>query len=358
VSRPTTAVLPFRRSAFVTGGTGSIGSPLVRLLRRRGFSVTSLGRRSVHTDDPGIRHIAGDVADREVVRRSIGGHSLVFHLAADFALGVSRRDAARMQVTNVVGTRTVLQEAWRAGAAKIVHCSSIGALGSSGPPGAVADETHPHDGRFQSVYVRTKREGHLVARELARSGAPLVIALPGAAYGPGVSSILTRQIAAIAAGRMGAAPRVSGIHSYTYVDDLVEGLCAVAEAGRIGEEYILAGPPVAFEDFCRTVAQAAGTDPPRMWISPWLLRLLSWLHDWVPGARRLLGKRPLSREEVAMIADANWAVSSGKARSELGFHARTLAEGLPETLQWMRATAAMAPGACAKVLPAQASNSA
>jgi nucleoside-diphosphate-sugar epimerase len=321
---------------FVTGGTGSIGRALVRHLRTRGLTVTCLTRRSGGSTEPGVLYVQGDVTDHASVRRSIQGHRIVFHLAAHFELGVLCRDALRMELTNVEGTRTVLEEAWRAGAVKVVHCSSIGALGSSGAPGTVADERHPHDGRFQSAYVRTKHEGHRVARELADGGAPITIALPGAAYGPGVESILTRQIRSILAGRMIAAPGVSGIHSYTYIDDLVEGLCRASEAGTIGEEYILAGQPVQFADFCRTVARVAEVPPPRVWISPAILRLLSWIHAWAPGGKRLLGKWPLSREEVAMIADANWAVSSEKARRELGFQARTLSEGLPPTLRWIR----------------------
>lgn len=61
-----------------------------------------------------------------------------------------------------------------------------------------------------------------------------------------------------------------------------------------------------------------------------------WIADHLGGARLLGGGLPLSGEAVAMALDANWAFSSAKAERELGWRARSLHEGLPGTLAWLR----------------------
>ena len=132
----------------------------------------------------------------------------------------------------------------------------------------------------------------------------------------------------IAERRVSSIPSVSGIHSYTHVDDIVEGLWLAATRGRIGEEYILAGPPLPLKEFYQTVARAAGVPPPRWALSPRIVRAVSFVYEHLPGAKRLLPNRPYSKEHVAMVLDANWAVSSAKAAHELGWHARTLEDGL------------------------------
>jgi dihydroflavonol-4-reductase len=327
------------KHAYVTGGTGGIGRVFVELLRNRGVEVTCAVRhppeRVAALD--GVRYVTVDVLDRERVHETIQGHELVCHLAGHVRFGIRGADAEQLWSTHVMGTRIVLEEGWRAGAAKLVHCSSVGALGSSGGGGHVADESHWYEGRPPSHYVRSKREAHCVARSLAATGAPVVIAIPGAAYGPGVETILTRQIRQILAGRLRIAPSVEGIHSYTHVDDLADGLWAVSNQGRIGEEYILSGAPVAFADFCRITARHAGVRAPRFVVPGVAMKALAFCRRWVPGLRRMLSRLPLDPEEVAMLVDANWAFSAVKAQRELGFKPRGFEQGIDETIAWLRA---------------------
>jgi dihydroflavonol-4-reductase len=240
-----------------------------------------------------------------------------------------------MRRVNVTGTQHVLEEAWKSGARRIIHCGTVGALGSSGPPGHVGDENHVHCGKFPSLYVKTKYEGVQLARELIRQGAPLIIVLPQAAYGPGTVKLTGRQIWNIKTSRMTAIPDAPMIFGYVHVDDVAEGMWLAVQTGRVGETYILGGQLMTLADFYQTVARHVGVRAPARRISPRVLRLLSWIREHIPGARRLFGSNPLSREEVAMSTEANFAYYSDKAARELGWKARTLDEGLPETIRWI-----------------------
>jgi nucleoside-diphosphate-sugar epimerase len=171
---------------------------------------------------------------------------------------------------------------------------------------------------------------------MARRGAPVIIVLPGAVYGPGDESALARQLRCIAAGRARAIPAAAGVFPYTHVDDVVEGMLLAWEKGRPGESYLLAGENLSLEEFYQQAARAAGVKPPRWRLPRGLTRLLSWWYDFLPGGELLTGGLPMSREAVAMVLDANWAYSSAKAQKELGWRARSFQEGLADTLAALR----------------------
>jgi nucleoside-diphosphate-sugar epimerase len=328
-----------RKRAYVTGASGFLGRALVRLLVNRGLEVTCVvrdPRKAEYMKALPVRVVEADVRDRELIRKTIAGHSLVFHLAAWVKFGIDPKQAETMRAVNVTGTRNVLEEAWRNGAERIVYCSTIGALGSSGPAGRLGNEEQLHNGHFQCVYVRTKYEALLEAKDLAARGAPIVLVFPNATYGPGDTGIIAQQLLVALQGRMTAVPAVPGIYCYTHVEDIVQGLWLAAQKGRIGESYILAGAPLELAEFFAKVAAQAGIAPPRRRIPVWLLRAMASVLDTIPRGRAIANGRPLNREAVAMITEANWAFSAAKAESELGWHARPLDEGLEETLNWVR----------------------
>lgn len=327
------------KKAYVTGATGFIGGRLAQLLVEKKMEVTCLVRspeRIKHLKPLRIKVVTGDITDRERVAETIQGHDLVFHIAAWYEIGVPSGKESAMRLTNVTGTENVLEAAWKSGAERIVYCSTVAALGSSGPPDQMVDENHPHDGRFQSLYARTKWEAHQAAKGLIKEGAPITMVLPGAVYGPGDTSLIAQQMQLIVEEKVPAMPKAPGIYCYTHVDDVAAGLLLAAEKGRAGEAYILAGPALTMEEFHCIVAKQAGVKPPKFSIPSGMLRALAWIYENVPGGKIVSGGLPMSREAIAMTTQANWAFSSQKAEKELGWKARSFAEGLAETLEWMQ----------------------
>jgi dihydroflavonol-4-reductase len=255
-----------KKRVYVTGANGFLGRALVRLLVNRGLEVTCVvrdTRKAEYLKTLPVRVVEADVRNREQIRQSIAGHSLVFHLAAWVKFGIDSKQAETMRAVNVTGTRNVLEEAWLSGAERIVYCSTIGALGSTGPAGRLGNEDQLHDGNFQCVYVKTKREALLEAEDLAARGAPIVLVFPNATYGPGDTGIIAQQLLVALQGRMTAVPDAPGIYCYTHVDDIAQGLWLAAQKGGIGERYVLAGTPLELAEFYAKVAAKAGIAPPR-----------------------------------------------------------------------------------------------
>src|SRR5690606_35733377 len=118
---------------LVTGATGMIGSVLVRRLVEAGRDVRILHRPKSRLADLGemqslVDRAVGDVTDAASVRSAMEGVDEVYHVAAVIAYG-GKRDWPRLRRVNVEGTANVVNAALDAGVQRVVHTSSIAALG-------------------------------------------------------------------------------------------------------------------------------------------------------------------------------------------------------------------------------------
>src|SRR5688500_15906951 len=129
--------------AFVTGATGFVGSRLAKRLRERGDDVVCLVRKPVKAapiEAAGCRLVEGDLSDQATIRGAMEGCDAVFHLAADYRVGVRTSEYPKMQDANIGGTTRVIDAAVEAGVAKIVYVSTIAAFGNT--RGETVDESY------------------------------------------------------------------------------------------------------------------------------------------------------------------------------------------------------------------------
>jgi dihydroflavonol-4-reductase len=254
--------------AFVTGGTGLIGRSLIRQLVERGYHVHALARSAAGAATVsalGATSVPGDVTDRESMRAGMRGSEVVFHLAAIYDYAPEAK--AQCEPINVEGTRVVLELAHELRVPRIVYTSSLAVFGDT--HGELPDETYRADGPFLTEYDRTKWQAHYeVAMPLIEAGAPIIIVMPGAVYGPGDTSWLAEAMRLFHRGLMPLVPGPESVVTYAYVDDVAEGHILAAEKGRVGESYILAGPAVPLGemvDFLGAIdRQAAAGGPPAL----------------------------------------------------------------------------------------------
>jgi UDP-glucose 4-epimerase len=129
-----TATFPRGERVLVTGGSGFIGSNLVKALVKNGCEVTVLdnlssGHRTNLDPFPQIRFINGDVRDPAAVDAATEGAAIVFHLAASVGNKRSIDDPIADAEINVLGTLRILEAARKHKVRKVVASSSAGIFG-------------------------------------------------------------------------------------------------------------------------------------------------------------------------------------------------------------------------------------
>jgi dihydroflavonol-4-reductase len=313
---------------LVTGGTGFLGSHLTRLLVERGDEVRALVRGTADVTVFAGLDVAtarGNVLDRRAVRRALSGVDRVFHAAGTTNLRLSREQTFALTVE---GTRIVLEEALRAGVERVVHTSSLAAVGPA-RKGAVATESNVWDAaRHRIPYVDAKHAAEGVALALAGRGLPVVIVNPATLLGPGdrggSSTVLVRRFM-----RRQIPAYVDGTLNVVGVADVARGHLLADERGVPGQRYILGNRNFTMDRLFADLARLSGIDPPAVKLPARVALALAEGGQWVAG-----GAMP-SPEEVRIVS-LNWACSSAKAKRELGWRTSPHEDCLEETIAWYR----------------------
>lgn len=315
---------------FLTGGTGFIGGRIARRLRERGDDVVALVRtpgRAEALSALGCTLVEGGLADETAIRTGLDKADTAIHGAAVYEVGIPAKQRPAMFEANVTGTRNVLSAALDAGTPKAVYVSSVVAFGNT--KGIVADETSEHPGRYVSYYDETKHLAHQEARRQIAAGLPLVIAQPGAVYGPKDHSVIGDMVRKVAKGRLPAVPFPGMGVNAVYLDDVVDGILLALDAGRTGEAYVLGGELTTLGKIVRTAARVAGRRPPRLTMPTFLAKAVAPIGA-VAGP--LMGYPPNMRELISSSDGVTYWATDAKARAELGYAPRDLEAGLRDTL--------------------------
>lgn len=320
---------------FLTGATGYIGSGLCRRLAAAGHELRALVRPSSRTEELrrlGVATFVGDLLDRASMRNGMSGADWVIHAAAELDPASSSR---RMQEANVTGSENVASLAWKLGVPRFLSVSSIAYFGGSPPDGTPATEASPVQRPFPTPYSATKHDGQKAIAAYTSKGLRLNTVYPSLVYGPpskrGGANVMLRNLAK---GRFPALVGADRKASWVYLDDVVAGMEAVIERAPAGRDYLLAGEVATVRQLADAVCATAGIAPPRREISPAFARTALTV---AAPLMRLFGRRPpIPPRQVASLA-RHWAFDDTRARSELGWRPRGLAEGLPPTVAFLLA---------------------
>jgi len=321
--------------AFVTGGTGFIGRAVVRKLVARSYQVTALARSehgAAALRNMGVTAVIGDVTERESMREGMRGSDVAFHIAGVY--DYTRGEVARCESVNVGGTRNVLELAHELNIPRIIHTSTLAVFGDT--HGDLPDELYYAGGPFLSEYDRTKWLAHYdVAEPLIAQGAPIIIVMPGAVYGPGDTSWLAYTMRLFHRGLLPVLPGPETTLCYAHVDDIAEGLILAAEKGLPGESYILAGPAVPWGEMIEFWVQLTGKRPPAIAIPARFARRLAPV---LGDIEAIISLPPAFSGELFRLHGVSYTGRSDKARTDLGWRIRPLQAGMSDTFAWIAAT--------------------
>jgi dihydroflavonol-4-reductase len=319
---------------LVTGASGFVGSAIVRRLLEESMAVRVLVRHtSPATALTGldVERVVGDLRDRRSLPAALEGVRWLFHAAADYRLWA--RNPSELYETNVDGTRSLMDEARRAGIERIVYTSSVATLAPSAE-GAGADETHELDeAQAIGAYKRSKIRAERLVQTMIADGLPAVIVNPSTPVGPfDVRPTPTgRIILEAAAGRMPA--YVDTGLNMVHVDDVAEGHLAALRRGRTGEKYILGGQNASLKDILGTVADLTGRSPPKVRLPRTLVYPVAVLAE---ATARVTGREPMATLDGLRMSKKHMFFTSAKSERELGYAARPYREGVRDAITWFR----------------------
>ena len=332
---------------LVTGGTGFLGSYLIRLLVQKGYKVRALRRASSAMDL--VEEVAGqvewidaDVTDIVALEDAFQDVTHVMHCAAISSF--HPRDAERLQRTNVTGTANVVNLALDFGIQKLIHVSSIAAFGRSKDRPRLDENSKWVQSPGNSRYAISK---YLSEQEVWRAhveGLPVAIINPAVILGSGFwdagSPRFFSQIDA------GLKFWPVGRGGFVDVRDVARFMLLLLESDITGERYILNAQDASFKELFALIANALGTKPPPIKVTP-LLAEVAWRVEWLK--EKILGVEPVVTKESARSSVSSFYYDNSKSLTLPGFQYLPLEQTVRETAaQYLESKKE---GLKAKVLP-------
>jgi nucleoside-diphosphate-sugar epimerase len=311
----------------VTGAAGFIGSYLVETLKKRGYEVTCLMRRSSNLkwiEHLGLEYIICDLSDVESQADKINGFDYIFHLAG-VTKAVCERDFFH---ANAECTEKLVRVAAGSctGLKRFVYLSSLAATGPSRDGGAVKEDSPSLP---VSDYGKSKLEGEKAVLRY-RSDLPVTIIRPPAVYGPRDTDffVMFKMI------KKGVFPFWGNcVYSLIYVEDLVRGVILAAEGKEAeGEIFFLSDDMVyTNEAIAAEISSAIGVKAMKIRLPQSLLPFLAFL------GQKIDKRGIINRDRIRDFRYSNWTCDSSKAAGQLGFRSRiTLREGIKWTADWYK----------------------
>ncbi len=321
---------------LVTGATGFIGPWLIKRLVSEGHACRCLVRSKKKAQDiselSGVELIEGDVADKKSLVNIAENMDGLFHLATLGHVHNFKAPEGMFEDVNVKGTKNIIDEAVKAGIKKIVHCSSVAAMGICGDvPADEESKCNPHHPYGLSKLRAEEMLGILCSEK----GLPAVIVRFSMVYGPGdwrdmlrIVKLVKRRILP----KIGSRPKLTPL---IHVEDAVCGLVLAMEKGRQGETYLITNKnSEPFDRILGIVAKALEITCITVPVPEWAALTAA---SGIEKISNLIGKSPfVARKNIeSTLADRVFSIE--KAQKELGFNPCIDTEkGLMETVLWYR----------------------
>jgi dihydroflavonol-4-reductase len=324
--------------SLVTGANGFLGATLVRKLIERGERVKAFVRPE--TDLSSLKDLpqdqlllsVGNIMAEGSIYRALTNVNRIYHTAANFKLW--DKNPKSIIAPAEVGTQHVLRAAKARGVEKIVVTSSVAVLGTTGADDEM-DESHELNLTDPEAYVQAKLRAADVVATAVEEGAPVVSVLPGTMAGPGDrkptpnGQMLLRYLKYWPSLPF---PVVDGGLNIVDVEDVALGHIAAMEKGVVGEQYILGGENLTFQQIFETLADITGLAEPSTPIGAGLAGLGGALFQLYAGLR---GGEPIITSRIARdYVGHNVWVTSAKAEEALGYTHRSAREALARSVRW------------------------
>lgn len=316
----------------ITGANGHVGTNLVRRLLNENFEIRVLQYHDHEAlDGLEIEVMKGDLNDPASLSVFCEGVDVLFHLAAKISIGNNSFD--NLHSINVEGTQNLVNAAKNAGIKRYIHFSSIHALVHE-PLDQPMDESRPLVAESKMPYEHTKAIAEEWVLNQQENDFDVIVINPTSILGPldFKPSLMGQLMIRLYNGSLPGL--VPGGYNWVDVRDVADAACNAIYQGNGGERYILSGTYKTVVDFAKLFATVNDQRVNTRVLPLWLARIGV---PFISIYSKLTGQDPLyTSKSLDILQEGNRNIICDKAKKELGFNPRPLAQTLKDSADWFK----------------------
>jgi len=314
---------------LVTGASGLVGNYIVRDLLKKEYKVRAIKRSSTNLElladiKNEIDWVEADVLDEISLNNTFIGVTKVIHAAA--IVSYNKKDHKAMNEVNVKGTANIVNCCLRHKVEKLIHISSIAALGRPSIDGAIQSETTKwEESKYNTAYAFTKHLAELEVWRGQEEGLSVAIVNPSIILAPGNWEQSSTKVFKYiwSGGKLYPKGKVN----YVDIRDVTNAVIKLLELPIEGERFILNSGSVLYKDFFRLIANQFKKKPPFLSVNR-TLYIFAYVFESVKAI--ITGKDALITRETIRLSRMENSYDNGKARDLLAMEFTDL----EDTIEW------------------------
>ena len=318
---------------LVTGGTGFLGSYIIRELVQKGYPVRAIRRSNKFPSWISrqildrVEWVEGDVLDVVALDEAMKGVDIIIHAAA--VVSFVKKDRTEMYKVNVEGTANVVNMALENTVKKLVYISSVAALGRKEDGARVNEEKKWEENKTNTHYAKSKYKAEIEVWRGISEGLEAIILNPSTILGYGDWN---NSSCAIFKNVYKEFPWYTrGINGFVDVEDVAKAVLLLMETGITEQRFIVSGDTWTFKKLLDAIADGLGKKRPARQATPFLSGV-AWRLEKLTSF--FTGKTPLLTKESARIAQSQTYFENDKLLKTLpGFSFTPLEETIKKACE-------------------------
>lgn len=314
---------------LVTGANGFVGSYLLKLLVQQSEPIRAIYRKSsnmelVNSIRDKIEWVEGDLLDISSVRQAMHGIDKVYH--SGVKISFQKNELDHMMKVNVEGTANVVNAALESGIKKLLHVSSIAAIGRNQQKQNLSEKTQWENSGWNSQYAISK---HSAEREVWRGiaeGLTAVIVNPSVILGAGNwtngTGLIFKKI------YEGLRFYPAGISGFVDVRDVTRIMVKLMESDIHSERFIINAVNLDYKDLFAQIANHMGKNSPKIAFTRWMSRIAYRLEGAVSYP---IGRKPLLTKELVHNTGGQFHYDNAKLIEKIGWQYIPMEQTIADT---------------------------
>ncbi len=291
---------------LVTGGAGLVGNELIKQLLDAGEKVKAIYHSTpISFSHPSLEIVHCDILDVPALwKKQCEGITHVYHSAA--LVSYDPKDKQKLLKINIEGTANIVNACIDAGVKKLLHVSSVAALGRIRDEEMVTEKMNWTEETSNSIYGKSKYFGEMEVWRGTAEGLKAVIVNPSLIIG---GESWENSSSAIFKNAYNEFPwYTNGVSGFVDVRDVARAMILLMNSEITSERFILNGENLSYKEIFSSIAKCFGKKPPSKKVTPFLAEVV-WrveaMKSWLTGKKHLLTKETARTAQAKVYFDNN-----------------------------------------------------